>query len=60
MHDLSAAIKYADNVMLIDGGTVAFFGRTEELLSTDLVEKTFFVKRFTADDCGVKRIFFST
>ena len=60
MHDLSAAIKYADNVMLIDGGTVAFFGRTEELISTDLIEKTFFVKRFTADDCGVKRIFFST
>ena len=60
MHDLSAAIKYADNVLLIDNGTAAFFGTVEELLSTDLVEKTFSVKRFIVDTNGKKRIFFST
>lgn len=60
MHDLSAAVKYADNVLLIDNGTSTFFGSTEELLATDLVERTFSVKRFTVDHGDERRIFFST
>ena len=59
MHDLSAAMKYADNVMLIDGGRLIFFGSVEDILKTDLIERTFSVKRYTAcTDCG-ERIFFS-
>ena len=60
MHNLSAAVKYADSVLLIDNGTSAFFGKTEELLSTDILERTFFVNRFTSVSEGEERIFFST
>ena len=53
-HNLDAAIRYADSVLLIDGGEKAFFGSTEELLSTDLIERTFSVKRYLSGD----KIFF--
>lgn len=55
MHDLSMAVAYADRILLLDGGTQLFFGTPEELLTTDLIEKSFCVKRFCADG----RIFFA-
>lgn len=60
MHDLSAAVKYADNVLLVDNGTTVYFGDVETLLRDELVERTFSVKRFPSEYDGEKRIFFST
>lgn len=48
-HNLDAAVRYADSVLLIYGGEQVFFGTAEELLSTDLIERTFSVKRYLAD-----------
>lgn len=55
MHDLAAAVRYADQILLLDEGRQLFFGSTEALLETDLIERTFGVRRFTADG----RIFFA-
>ena len=55
MHNLSLALSSADNILLLDNGEQIFFGSPEELLSTDLVEKTFSVKRYSSDG----KIFFA-
>lgn len=54
MHDLAAAVRYADNILVLDHGKQLYFGKTEDLLKTDLIEKTFGVKRYTAEG----RVFF--
>lgn len=48
MHDVSSAIRYADHIALLDGGKLAFLGTTEECLSTDVIERTFSVRRINA------------
>lgn len=45
IHDLTLALKYADNVLILDGGRQTFFGSREECLKTCAVEKTFNVRR---------------
>lgn len=55
MHNLSLALSNADNILLLDNGEQIFFGSPAELLSTDLVEKTFSVKRYSSDG----KIFFA-
>lgn len=50
MHDLSAALSVADRVLLLDGGKQLFFGSVTDLLATDLVERTFSVRRYAADN----------
>lgn len=48
-HDLSSAVKYADNVLVIDGGRQIFFGCVNEALDTEIIEKTLRVKSFSVD-----------
>jgi iron complex transport system ATP-binding protein len=48
MHDLSSAVRFADHIALLDGGRLAFFGTTEDCLSTDAIERTFSVRRLEA------------
>ncbi len=55
MHDLSSALFYADRILLLDAGTQLFFGSPAELLETDLIERTFRVRRFCSDG----RVFFA-
>ena len=55
MHDISDAVAYADNILLLDGGRVAFFGTVSEILDTNILETTMNVERYTLE----KRIFFS-
>ena len=38
MHDLTGAVKYADNVILIDGGRLIFAGTKEECLAKKVIE----------------------
>lgn len=54
-HDLSAALRYADKILLLDGGEQLFFGGTDALLETTLVEDTLGVRRYPADG----RVFFA-
>jgi len=53
-HNLDAAVRYADYILLLDGGEQLFYGKTSELLSGELIERTFGVERFMSDG----RIFF--
>lgn len=48
-HNLDAAVCYADYILLLDSGEQLFYGSTAELLSGELIERTFGVKRFTFD-----------
>lgn len=48
-HNLDAAVRYADYILLLDSGEQLFYGSTSELLSGELIERTFGVKRFTLD-----------
>lgn len=59
LHDLAAAVSYADRILLLDGGTLRFWGTSEEFLSTSLPEEVFRVKRFeAADEDGNRALFF--
>ena len=55
MHDLSAAIHLADDIAILDGGTLEFFGTAEECLAVHAIERTFSVTAHHAD----QRVFFA-
>lgn len=59
LHDLSMAVRYADDILVLDGGKLRFAGSVESCLDTDILEKTFHLKRYTLEENGEKRIFFS-
>ena len=56
LHDLNLAAAYADDMVVLDGGSVVFAGTTEECLSRRILEETFRVRKFMADE---GQIFFS-
>jgi len=56
LHDLNAAVAYADDIAVLDGGKLLFSGTKEECLDREFLEKTFDLKRYTAED---GKIFFS-
>ncbi|MBQ7983350.1 MAG: ABC transporter ATP-binding protein [Clostridia bacterium] len=41
LHNLSAALTYADRILLIDGGTVRFWGTAEALCASGLLREVF-------------------
>ena len=49
MHDLNTAVRYAQRIIVMDGGSVVFEGTTEECLGKQVIEQTFGVKRHTSD-----------
>lgn len=55
IHDLSNAVRYADSVVVMDGGRCVFSGSRKECLDRQIIESTFKVRRF---DCGGE-IFFA-
>ena len=55
LHDLNLAAEYADDLIVLDEGKVAFAGSKAECLDREILEKTFGLKRYTAEG----RIFFS-
>lgn len=59
LHDLSLAVRFARDIIVLDGGRTVFCGSREECLEKEILEKTFGLKRFTARDGAEKRIFFS-
>ena len=49
MHNLSTAVRYADRIVVMDSGRVAFEGTTAECLEKQVIENTFNVKKFLTD-----------
>lgn len=54
LHDLNLAAQYADDLIVLDAGRVAFTGSRQECLDQEILEKTFNLRRYTVED----RIFF--
>lgn len=54
LHDLTQAVRYADDLVVLDDGKVVFAGSKEECLKKETLEKTFHLRRYTAGE----RIFF--
>lgn len=55
LHDLTLAAEYADDIVVLEEGKVVFSGPKEECLEREILEKTFSLKRYMAED----KIFFS-
>lgn len=55
LHDLTLAAEYADDLVVLEEGRVIFVGTKEECLAKEILEKTFSLKRYTAED----KIFFA-
>lgn len=49
MHDLTLAAKYADNILVLNGGKQAFFGSKKDCLEREVIEKSFGVKKIEKD-----------
>ena len=50
MHDLTQAVRYADNVILIDGGKLIFAGTRSEAVESNVIEKIMGVNSYKLDD----------
>ena len=48
MHDISRAVELASHIVLLDGGRLSFFGKTEECLACGAIERVFNVRRIEA------------
>lgn len=59
LHDLTLAARYADDLIVLDGGGLVFAGTKEACLEQEILEKTFSLRRYTFEEAGQKRIFFS-
>lgn len=59
LHDLTLAARYADDLIVLDSGRLVFAGTKETCLEQEILEKTFSLQRFTFEEAGQKRIFFS-
>ncbi len=59
LHDLNLAARYADDLIVLDGGKIRFSGTKEECLAQEILEKTFHLKRFAVRDGEREQIFFT-
>jgi iron complex transport system ATP-binding protein len=59
LHDLTAAVRYADDILVLDRGELLFAGTREECLKQEILEKTFGLRRFALEEQGEKRYFFT-
>lgn len=56
LHDLDAAVRYARDILVLEEGKLIFSGSVEECLEKEVLEKTFRLRRYTAEE---GRIFFA-
>lgn len=59
LHDLNAAVTYADELIVLDGGKLVFSGTKEACLRQAVLEKTFHLHRYTFQKNGQEQHFFS-
>ncbi len=45
MHNLTQAVRYADDLVVLNDGTAAFFGSVEDCLEQNIIESVFGVKK---------------
>lgn len=50
LHDLTTAMQYADDLIVLEEGRLAFAGTKEQCLENCILERTFDLQRYTADD----------
>lgn len=60
LHDLTAAIRCADDFLVLDAGKLIFSGSKEELLRGRILEDTFGLRRYIAEGTGESRFFFAS
>ena len=58
MHDLSAAVEIADNILLLHEGKVKEFGTTQHVIQSGAIEEVFDVTRYECELDGEKTIIF--
>lgn len=58
LHDLSAAVQYADDLVVLDAGKLVFSGTREACLQDRVLETTFGVRRYTFEGPEGQKIFF--
>lgn len=56
MHDLNCALFHADSIAVMDGGRIIAHEKTDDLLKTDIIERTFGLKKHTTE---IGRVFFA-
>lgn len=49
MHNLNQAVRYADRLAVLDGGTIVFDGDTSDCIQKGVIEQVFGVRRYTAE-----------
>ena len=59
LHDLFMAVRYADDILVLDRGRLCFAGTVESCLEQRILEETFQLKQYSIEENGEKRIFFS-
>lgn len=59
LHELTQAVQYADDLVVLDAGRVVFAGTKEECLEQQILEKTFSLRRYSFRENGEEKIFFS-
>ena len=58
MHDLSAAVDFADNILVLDDGRIREFGKTDDVLASGAIEEIFGVRKYECVLGGEKRTIF--
>lgn len=59
MHDLTEAVGFAQNIMLLENGRLTFCGKTESCLEKGAIEQAFHVKKCLLPmKNGAKKVFF--
>ena len=59
LHDLTLAAEFADDLVVLDGGRVVFAGTKEACLEQAILENTFGLRRYTINQHGEEKLFFS-
>ncbi len=50
MHNLANAVRYAEHILILDGGEAVFYGSREECLAEGIIERIFGVRRYSDGD----------
>jgi len=58
LHDLTLAVRYADDLVVLDHGRLIFAGTKEDCLKQNILEDTFDLQRYTFQEQGETQIFF--
>ncbi|MBE6552372.1 MAG: ABC transporter ATP-binding protein [Ruminococcaceae bacterium] len=51
LHDINGAVKFADDILILDKGKKVFFGSKKSALETNAIEKAFGIKKYSLP-CG--------